>query len=274
MGDVEGYPRAAVVRDLVMVSSVAGLLVAIHVLVPPATRDQLAFHHGRVDIVSMFTSAFVHDDSRHLLGNVAGYLAPTVVAYGLCLQARARRWFFLTTGTFLAGLPVLVSATSYVALSYRYPGINPVTRGFSGVGAAFMGFVLVALVAVIARAYGTRVAGFVGLAIWLWLLVALSVIYSGLEPLVGLLAAVGWSLCGWGLVRTTRGPLDLRRIRAQMESILSVGLIVVLLTLFVVVLFPADPVNGDAVTNVVAHAAGFGYGIIGSALTLVLTQRR
>lgn len=269
MADIYGYRPQAVARDLLAIGSVAGFLLVIHAVVPQAIRNQLAFHHGQLDPVSMYTSGFVHHDTSHLLGNVAGYVAPTVVAYGLCVQARARRWFRLTFVSFLLVLPGLVSLTSYVALGIRYPSINPVTRGFSGVGAAFVGFVLTALVVALGSEYGRPAAQYVGLAIWLWLLVEISVIYSGTLLLpVAAIASLGWGFCGWGLVAEGHGRSLFRGDAGQLATI---GLVSLLLSVFVFVLFPAELVNGGAVTNVFAHAAGFLYGILGSSLTYGLT---
>lgn len=263
-----GYSPRTVRRDLALISAVAGVLVVIHLAFPPAVRTQLAFDHETLDPVTVFTSVFVHLDATHLLGNLAGYLASAVVAYGLCLLARERRWFLVTFVGFLAVLPLVVSLTSYAILGLLYPVIDPVTRGFSGVGAAFGGFVLIATMVVVEADHGWLTAQYVGMAVWLWLLLELFLIYGGeLLPVVLVIAILGWTFCGWGLVDEYDGTDVSDGLRRATDELLIVVLVTLLLSLFVLVLFPADPVNGDTVTNVFAHAAGFAYGLAGSGLT-------
>ncbi|WP_424018953.1 hypothetical protein ACOZ4N_05650 [Halorientalis pallida] len=257
-------------RDMGLIGVVAVVLVWIHVALPSAVRTRMALRHESVDPVSLYTSAFVHLDLTHLVGNVAGFVAAALVAYGLCVQIGHRRWFRVTFVGFLLVLPVAVSLTSYVIIGLLYPGIEPVSRGFSGVGAAFAGFVFVALLASLNRLYDYRVAGYSGLAIWLLLLFEVYLIYVGnVTPVVGGLFAVGWGACLVGIRRESTRPTMLSRPRSRLELIqlAQTVLVVILLVSFVSVLFPAEIVEGGAVTNVFAHAAGFGYGIGGAALT-------
>ncbi|WP_335998904.1 hypothetical protein [Halorientalis halophila] len=256
--------------DLALIAAVAVALVAIHVVVPPSARSGLALHHDAVDPLALYTGAFVHLDLAHLLGNVGGFVAAALVAYGLCVQAGRRRWFLVTFAGFLLVLPVAVSLTSYAVLGAFYPWIDPVSRGFSGVGAGFAGFVFVALLAVLGRRYGFRIVGFVGLGVWLLLLLEVYLIYAGRVSLaVGGLVVIGWTACLWGLRRELAGPPESlrRRIEDELPHLLQVGLVVLLLVSFVSVLFPATIVDDGAVTDVFAHAAGFLYGLGGATLT-------
>ena len=264
---VDRYRTA--LRDLGLIGAVPALLVWIHVVFPPAIRTRMAFHHESVDPVSLYTSAFVHLDLMHLLGNVAGFVAAALVAYGLCVQVGHRQWFRVTFAGFLLVLPVAVSLTSYAVIGLLYPSIEPVSRGFSGVGAAFAGFVFVALLSALNRLYDYRVAGYTGLAIWLLLLFEVYLIYVGdVTPPVGGLFAVGWGACLLGIHResTRKTMLSRPRSRVELIQLAQTVLVVVLLVSFVSVLFPPDIVEDGAVTNVFAHAAGFLYGIGGAAL--------
>ncbi|WP_299263837.1 hypothetical protein [Halorientalis sp.] len=264
-------------RDLGLIGVVAAVLVWAHVALPPAVRTRLAFRHETIDPVSLYTSAFVHLDVAHLVGNVAGYVAAALVAYGLCVQVDHRRWFRVTFAGFLLVLPVAVSLTSYAVIGLLYPGIEPVSRGFSGVGAGFAGFVFVALLAALNRLYDYRVTGYAGLAIWLLLLFEVYLIYVGTVtlPVAGLFA-VGWGVCAWGISRESKGPTIQSRpsSRAELIQVTQTALVVVLLVSFVSVLFPPTIVEDGAVTNVFAHAAGFLYGIGGAALTARYTRAR
>lgn len=268
MGDVYGYPRGAVGRDLAAVGCVAVGLTLLHFGLPPGVRERFAFHHGAVDPVTPYTSAFVHADGRHLATNVSGYLAAAVTTYGLCLRSDDRRWFLSTFAVFLSALPVAVNLTSYALLSARFPGIDPVTRGFSGVGAGFVGFLFVALVAALRAEYDRRVARWLGLGLWLLVLVEVAVIHAGrlALPVAGL-ATAGWALCLRGIA-SERGLPDADAVVGAIggEGV-QFTFAAALLAAFVVVLFPPDLVENGAVTDVFAHTAGFCYGVLGAVLT-------
>ncbi|WP_136715289.1 hypothetical protein [Halorientalis salina] len=272
MGEVYGYSKRSIGRDLALIGSVGVALILFHFLLSPVTRARLAFDHGSLDVVSLYSSAFVHFDASHLLGNVSGYVATTVVAYGLCLKADRRRWFHLTFAGFLLGLPALVSLTSYAVLGWLYPAITPITRGFSGVGAGFTAFVLLALLISLRTKHGLMTALYVGVAVWLWLLLEVFLIYGGESlPVAVAITVTGWGFSGWGLIDEHSGSEPIDGLARESESVLTVLLVVLLLTLFVYILFPSEPVSDGTVTNVFAHAAGFGYGLLGAGTTYYLT---
>ncbi|WP_247009154.1 hypothetical protein [Halorientalis litorea] len=269
MADVYGYARETVVRDLLAVGAVAALLVVVHVGVSPAERATLAFDHGTLDVAALYTSTVVHVDASHLLNNTSGYLTAAVVTYGLCLRARSREWFLRTFVGLLVALPPLVGLTSYTILGWQFTGFDPVTRGFSGVAAGFVGFLFVALVATLRVEYGRRAGWYLGAAVWLLLLGEVSVIYGGryTAPTVALVA-VGWAVCGWVVVGERGRPTVDTVVQALGGDAVQLSLAVLLLSSFVVVLFPADIVGDGSVTNVFAHAAGLCYGVLGATLSL------
>lgn len=258
--------RWRLVQDGLLIGGVAFVLALVHVTVPAPVRARYAFDHGSVEVVTLFTSAFVHIDGQHLLGNLTGYVAAAALAYGLTLQTDRRDWFRVTFAVFLFVLPVVVSLTSYALLDWRYPGIEPITRGFSGVGAGFVGFVYVAFVVGLRRAFGTRMAVFVGLAVWLLLLLEVYVVYAGALTLtVAGAIAVGWGCCLWGLL----GEVELTEVEfaSAWPPVGHVVTVTLMLVLFVAVLFPRRVVTDGAVTNVFAHATGLLYGIAGASTT-------
>lgn len=269
MADVYGYSRRTLLGDLAAVGAVAAVLLLVHAGVSAADRAALAFHHGTVDAVSLYTSIVVHSDTSHLVSNLAGYLAAAVVTYGLCLRVGRRRWFLWTFVALLVVLPPSVGLTSYVLLDWQLQGFNPVTRGFSGVAAGFVGFLFVALVAALRDEYGERVGWFLGVAIWSLLLAEIALIYGGryAAPALALVAVV-WALCGWVVV-AERGRPDgsaVRRAFGGDEAQFASGTL--LLATFAFVLFPAEIVGSGGVTNVFAHAAGLCYGVVGATLSL------
>ncbi|MFB6142407.1 MAG: hypothetical protein ABEJ30_03585 [Halorientalis sp.] len=259
MGTVYGYPRRAVAWDLAGVAAVPVALVAVHVGLSPETRAAWAFSHETVRPLALYTSTLVHVDAGHLLGNVSGYLAATVVAYGLSLQAGRRRWFRRTALAVLAVLPVAVGLTSYALLAAQFPSLDPVTRGFSGVAAGFVGVLFVALSAALAATHGRRTALVVSLAVWLLILAEVSVAYGDRWRWAAVALAVGgWVLCVRDLVDGPGIPDPGALLRGRNAQF---TLAVVLLAVLVAQLFPPDVVGDDGVTNVFAHGAGLVSGV-------------
>ena len=255
--------------DAVGLAAIGGVLVAIHFLLPVGIREQLAFDHEQFTPWSLLTAAYVHNSTQHLLNNLGGYGVGATIAYVLCVGQDRRRWFWTTIVGFLFVLPILVSLTSYV--TFQALGIEPTTRGFSGVVAGFAGFILVALSRRIGDRYGASVGQSVGQGVFLILLGEIAVIYTGVPSLlVSSLLVVGLVL--------SFGSLGLRGLRRdwdpdeRMELVLEgvfAGLVVVLLLVFVWALFPTTLVQDGTTTNIVAHGSGFLYGIAVSAVFIL-----
>jgi hypothetical protein len=262
MAELFGLQPRAVGRDLSPVGVVATLLVLVHVALPPAMRTRLANDHADLDVPSLFTSAYVHLDTAHLLGNLAGFLTAALVAYGLCVRMGRRRWFRVTVVALVVVLPPLVSATSFLLLGRLHAGLAPVSRGFSGVGAGFAGFVLVALGRFVGTRHGAAMGRYLWVAVWTGLLLEVSVIYgTDLLVVAVALAAATWGLVTVAVLAEYRVQSVRRRLRRARADVLVTVVVVALLALLVVVLFPANVVRDNAVTNVVAHAAGFCFGV-------------
>ncbi|USZ69397.1 hypothetical protein NGM10_06590 [Halorussus salilacus] len=268
------YPRAAVAGDLAVVAAVAVVLVAVHVLLPEATHDRLAFDHGAFAPETLLTAAYVHAGNDHLLNNVGGYLSLAVVTYLVCLNTGRRAWFRRTLPVFLLALPVAVNLTSYVLLESRYPGSTPISRGFSGVVAGFGGFLLAAVAVQLRANYSRATAFFVGGFAVLLLLAELLWIYrDGTDPVEVAAVSAGLALAVSGIV--TRGlgaKLGGDHYRRVGFDLVYVSLVLALLVWLVYGLFPASPVAGGTFTNVFAHAAGFVEGGLLAALTLVAVR--
>ncbi|MFB6180207.1 MAG: hypothetical protein ABEI77_10845 [Halorientalis sp.] len=272
MAEIYGYSWAEIRRDLALIAVVGAGLIVIHVSITPAMRSRLLFDHAHFDLLSLYTSAFVHFSDRHLVANLAGYVSSATLAYGLCLKARERRWFHLSFVSFLVVLPLAVGLTNYALFEWLYPTLDPITAGFSGVGAGFTGYVLLALMVEIRAVFGWTISQYVGLAVWLWLLLEVTLIYnrSGL-PLAAVFAVLGWLVCARGLGDALESTDAYGRDRAEAELI-TAALAVGLLSLLVFVLFPTQPASGGTVTNVFAHASGFGYGVLVAGLTYRLSH--
>lgn len=248
--------------DVAALLAVAGLLLVVHWLVPPGVREGLALQYDRPDPLHALTAAYVHLDATHLRGNVTAFLVASGSAYLLARVADERRWFHLAALGFLTALPMAVGMTAAVIV-----GGGVVARGFSGVVAAFVGFVLVSPGVVLRRAFGLPAwAGWNAVAALTVVVGAeiLWVVGRSVPPAIGLVLAVGLVAT---LVPVVRPALDASNRPAGRQdwarlvgAAATVGVVAVVVSTFVVGLFPADVVNEDSVTNILGHYLGLVYG--------------
>lgn len=259
-------------RDISLFLGVGITLATIHFYLPDAVQAQMAFNHANPSPWAIFTAAYVHNSTRHLIANLAGFGFGVTLAYILCVSQERRRWFWTTTISFLLVVPVLISLTDYLA--FQSLGIEPMSRGFSGVVAGYGGFALVALAQLIADGYGIEVGIIVGEGILLLLLAEVAIIYTEKPPiLVSTLIILGLSLLGASLLRKGLrrewSAMDLRHFSAEVAY---TGLIAILLGLFVYALFPAKIAASESTVNIIAHGAGFIWGGVVSIGLIVLNS--
>jgi membrane associated rhomboid family serine protease len=217
----------------------------------------------------LLTGAYVHGSTQHLLGNLVGLGIGAGIAYKLCDVQNRRQWFWETTAVFLLVLPVLVNLTDYAV--FQMLELVLTSRGFSGVVAGYVGFVLVALASWLIDRHDRELGAYVGVAIFLVLMGEILVIYSGTPSLialgllgVGIVLTLGSVL--WRGVHRSRTDEERRVLIAETAFVIGVML---LLAVFVWVMFPEDIMQDETVTNIIAHFAGFGWGMI-----LALVTRR
>jgi hypothetical protein len=237
-------------------------LVGVHYLVPEAIEAQLTFDHAHPVPWASVTAGYVHHSTQHLVSNLVGFCLGGGVVYALCRLQNRRRWFVSTTLLFLVFLPALVTATSFWA--FHSLGVAPTSRGFSGVVAGYVGFIIVAVSRFVGTRSEQRVGVHVGTAIWIVLLTELLVIYEGVPSVLQVtLVGVGLTLTlGGVIVRGSRqewSKASRRRVAIQTGF---VTLVVAFLVMFVVVLFPHQIVRDGVTTNIVGHAAGVVWGMV------------
>ena len=253
--------------DAGFVVAISVLLAIIHFLTSPSLKLALAFDHQKFEFWTLLTSAYVHAGPEHLINNVMGFLVAAVMALNFCRYLDERSWFYATSLALLLVLPILVNLTSYAIIGVVAPEASPIGRGFSGVGAGFLGFVLAVFLVWTAKRSSWAITQYVGYGIVLLLLLEIAVIYSGIRlDLLGVTVA-GLVATGWGFSR----EVNLEEIHQNLREWLpEFGLSIVMLGflgLFILLLFPTDIANGDMTVNIFAHAAGLVYG---AALALVI----
>ena len=276
MVTVESRPRRILLEGFGLLT-IPLVLVAVHLLVPPTVEESLILRPGDVTLLTMFTSAFFHLGADHLTGNVAGYVIAAGYAYLLSLTLGERRWFWASSIALVVGLPILVNWTSIQVMNAVLGGWAAPIRGFSGVTAGFAGLAFVAVLVYVDDRIDSRSAFFIGLALFLLLLWEILYIYADAFPAVGTAA----TLLGIGLalvdvigrayyrsLPTGRGWLPVLR------GVIVVGWMAAVLSVLVTGMFPADLVIGGRFTNIFAHAAGFGYGVVITGWGFRYWQRR
>lgn len=255
-----------VLVDVLALTVVPVVLVGIHFLVPPGLEERIVLRPGHVTPLTLYSAAFFHLGIDHLLGNLVAYAIGAGYAYFLGLAAGERRWFWGATAALLLGLPILVNWSSIQIMNAVLGGWVAPMRGFSGVSAGFGGLAFVALVVYVRDRVDPRSAGFVALGVLLVLLWEVLVIYADGIPPVGTAAVlVGVGLALVGVVREwdRRGrPASRDAWRTAGFTTLVVAWMVVVLSVLVAGMYPADIVVGGRFTNIFAHTTGFVIGAL------------
>lgn len=257
--------------DAGFIGGIAGLIVTAHFVLPTGLKSALVFEHQKFDLWTLLTSAYIHAGIGHLAHNIVGFLVAAVMINNICRHLGERRWFYATSLTLMVVLPILVNLTSYAILGVIAPEATPTGRGFSGVGAGFVGFVFAGFLVWAAKQSGRAIAQYVGYAIALVLALEIALIYSGIRlDLLGITAA-GLALTGWGITREV-APEKIRRHWRDWLPEVGLGILVLaFLGMFTLLLFPADIGSGNMTVNIFAHGAGFVYG---TTLALIIWRGR
>jgi len=265
-------PVSCLDRELINLSVVfiiPALLALIHFTIPASLQQQLVFDHADISPITFLTASYLHASNAHLYGNIVGYLLGALYAFALALFVSRLDWFRRAFAANLLLVPIFVHATDYVIWSTQYPEAEIVSRGFSGVAAAFTGTLLVALYVYVDERHGSSAAYAVALSLFLLLMQLIDVRYAGGFRLeVAGLVVAGIALVGGSVVWERRGDLEVGR-----DVVVSGGLVVLVAavlgyTVFMLFPAPADIVNGGGVTNVYAHAAGLLFGLMVSFASL------
>lgn len=256
-------------------AAIAAVLVALHLLVPPALHDRLILHHGDPSLLTVWTSAFLHQDDAHLRSNLLGYAIAVAPTYLLYSRWERRRAFWTTVTLLLLAVPFATGAVDYWLFGTRFevaPGFN--SQGFSGVASAFGGMLLASIGLFVADEYD-RITGVYAAELIVVLAFGLLALGSGIlsPPLAGLIVLGTVLLAGqfvplaW-VRRPGRLADAIRENRGALFVVAYGGLAVCWI---IPAIFPVDVVHGGTLTNVFAHGVGFGVGVV---VTLIALKSR
>ena len=246
--------------DVVVLCAVPAVLLAVFTL-PAETRRSLAFAYADPTLLTAFTAHYVHLQTGHLTGNLAGYGLLAGVGYALAVLGRRRRLFLTALVTFLLAFPLVLSA-----LNLAVPR-NALGFGFSGINMAFLGLLPLLLWGYARERFVPNAsvrplpAVFFLLVGWIALLAlpvsATGVGVAGLATAVAVLSlGVVYALStGVGPRLPTRDWLQTVMSQSGYGDLFVACL--VLVAAYPIVGFPADPTGTGRVVNVYVHLLGF-----------------
>lgn len=252
--------------DLLLLASVPIVLVAVHLL-PSGTRAGLMLEYGDPTLANLWTAAYVHHGNEHLANNAGAYVAMVVPAYLLFAFAGERHVFRATFASFLLVLPAVIGAVNAILIG------GGTGAGFSGVAAAFLGLLPVAVLVFLRSRFTDRFEVVHGVVGFLAVSAAIVAIYGRWLAAAGILAIA--ALIGVHDARRI-GRDELRRTARMLGEMPGHRELVVFAVfaflLSPLALFPQEVARDGEIVNVVAHYVGFLAGFFGP--TVWLTIRR
>jgi membrane associated rhomboid family serine protease len=251
--------ESAEATDIAVILSVPAVLVLVQLL-PDSVRGALVLNYGSPGVVQAYTTQFVHAGFGHLAGNVVVYLVAVALVYPLVVYADARRTFYAAFALVLLVVPFPVS---FMDLYLVGPTAGDVpTRGFSGLASAFVGFLPVAVFVFLRENLSEEVRVYESMGLFLAALgVVLLVLNGPTDPTALLSLSLGFLYYVPVLRRLDVGA----REEFQDWTLPKQALVVYAVLFFLVspvILFPANPAQGDTVVNLVTHFGGFFMGYI------------
>jgi hypothetical protein len=263
---------AATWYDVVALLTVPVALVAVFAL-PFDSRIRLALVYADPSALSLYAANFTHFSFDHLLSNLVGYLLVAPTAYALCVLADYRRTFWGVFAIFVFAFPVVLSVLN-VEVFKRTPYV---ALGFSGVLAAFFGFLPVALLWYLRRRftgdlvlhhapllYFTGIATIATIAVPLGRASYLVLAGAPVRP-----AFVAWrlladpsllSVAGFRRALTPPGYVEL----AVLGLVLFLG--------FPFAAFPSISMSSGTFTNLYLHLVGYSMGYLVPYLTFTIVS--
>jgi len=260
-------PDRTVARDAGLLLLVPLALLGVFWL-PSSVRSSLIVDYGDPSILTAYTSQLVHSTPQHLAVNLVGYGLFVSLEYVLSTLCGRKRRFYHSYATF-----VLVFPPTLVGLDLLVINLG-IGMGLSGLVMAFYGYLPLAMSDLVSERFGvasrTDVAPllyFVGMAV-----VAILGLRPALEnPTVavgtaGLLLAITLVILWYlrSIVADHDGLRATARTALQQPGDADLFLVaLVLLVLFPLCMFPADPTTAGGVVNTYTHLLAFtlGFGV-------------
>jgi hypothetical protein len=267
------FARRAARYDVLLLAIVPAVLLGVFTL-PYGVRRQFALQYSDPSVVSLYVANFTHFSRSHLISNLVGYALVAPTAYLLCTLAEYRDTFWGVFAVFVLVFPVVLS----MLIVGLFRGRTGVAIGFSGVLAAFFGFLPIALLWYLRRRFTEALVlqqapllYFVGIG-------TITLIAAPLDRLSYLvlgISAVGLALLGRQLFvdlsRLTVANLRRSFFPPGYAELASVGIL--LFFAFPFAAFPSVRVTGSSFTNLYVHLVGYSLGYLVPYVTFAVVAR-
>lgn len=254
--------------DPVALATVPAALVAVFAL-PLSVRRDLVLAYTDPTLLTAFAAHFVHLDAAHLVTNLAVYALVVPAVYLLCVLSGRRTEFYVAGVAFVVAFPLALSALDVALVRPR------VGYGFSGVNAAFFGFLPIALFGYLPARLGVPVAVrdapslfFAGSALVAVVAVPPSTASLSVAAVAVLAATAYVHECYPALAPLYRRLLALPTTYPGYAELAVVG--AGAFAAFPLAAFPADPASDGVVVNLYAHLLGYALAFIASYVTFSL----
>ena len=247
-----------------MITIVPVSFVCLELFGSPNLLDVLTFSSTEPTLHGLFGHWLVHYSGLLLLENAAGYLLFASVAYIFARLLDERRWFRLALTTVLLIVPPLSAISSVWGFEVLFPGLAYRSRGASAVVAGVLGLVYVFGLGIVRRTFDLRATISLGGAIIVGTMSVLHLRIGSGPPAQALVlsgSAVAIILFDVAERRFRAGGMLPVRLTSLAYAGSTLIVVFLVMTAAFLALFPADPFAGATITNVFAHATGFGLGV-------------
>lgn len=248
------------VSDIALMLTVPLVLTVVYLLPMPIQRS-FVLDFADPSIVQLWSSSYVHNGFMHFSNNVVAYCLFAIPSYLFFVLAEERQLFRYICLLFVLVAPPVIALANIVFIG------QGTGAGFSGIGAAFVGLLPVALFVFLRNRVSNEVSPSDGTVIFLAVLGITASIYSGVLAAAGILV-VSCLLLLFDIHRT--GLEEMRRLVSELASmngyLVFMLAAVALFLLSPVMLFPQEIVQGDHAVNILSHYAGLVFGFFGPAV--------
>ncbi|QZP39201.1 hypothetical protein [Halobaculum magnesiiphilum] len=240
--------------DFALILAVPSIITAAYLL-PASIQQSLVLEYGNPSLFNIWSASYVHRGFDHFSNNLVAYILYIVPTYLLFISADRRKLFWYSFVSFLICLPPVIALLN-IAVIGQGSG-----AGFSGIGAAFMGLLLVASITFVRYRVLNDAGGTTGTSVFLMALGFTAWIYTNLLITMGILVVSALLLfyeihsIGFDQVRGSVSELNSNR-----EHVM---LVIVAFALFLsspTLLFPKQIVQDGNAVNIFSHYIGLVFG--------------
>lgn len=231
------------------------IIITVAYLLPAPIQQSLILEYGNPSLLNIWSASYVHRGFNHFSNNLVAYILYIVPTYLLFIIADRRKLFWYSFVSFLICLPPVIALLN-IAVIGQGSG-----AGFSGIGAAFIGLLLVALITFVRDRLLNEAGGTTGTSVFLMALGFTAWNYTNLLVTIGILVVSAllllYEIYSIGLDEVRKAVSELNSNRNH------VMLVLVGFALFLsspTLLFPKQIVQDGNAVNIFSHYIGLVFG--------------